>query len=99
MRGGLEGFSSLSLGLLGTGWAIGHVTGCITVPKIVRRAGHIRAFSVMASIACLSVMMSSLLIFPFAWIILRAMAGFAFAGAAMIVESWLVERSETDTEA
>ncbi|WP_319531612.1 MFS transporter [uncultured Cohaesibacter sp.] len=97
VRGGIEGFSSLSLGLLGTGWAIGYVSGCISVPKIVQRAGHIRAFSVMASIACLSVMLSSLVVFPFAWIILRAMAGFAFAGAAMIVESWLVERSDTDT--
>ncbi|SNY89990.1 Predicted arabinose efflux permease, MFS family [Cohaesibacter sp. ES.047] len=97
VRGGMEGFSSFSLGLLGTGWAIGHISGCLFVPKIVVRTGHIRAFSVMAAIACLSVMASSLAIFPLAWIILRAMAGFAFAGAAMIVESWLVERTETET--
>ena len=48
----------------------------------------------MAAMACISVMMSSLFILPYAWIILRALAGFAFAGAAMIVEGWLVERSE-----
>ncbi|WP_373237469.1 MFS transporter [Cohaesibacter celericrescens] len=95
VRGGIEGFSSLTLGLLGTGWAIGYVSGCLSVPKIVARAGHIRAFSVMATFACVSVLMSSLLISPVAWIILRALAGFAFAGAAMIVESWITERSDS----
>ncbi|KZL26979.1 MFS transporter [Pseudovibrio sp. Ad37] len=94
LRGTFEGFSSLSLGLLGTGWAIGYVTGCLSVPKIVQRAGHIRAFGVMASLACLSVLASSLLVDPIAWIAFRSVAGFAFAGAAMIVESWLTERSD-----
>nr|WP_319390730.1 MFS transporter [uncultured Cohaesibacter sp.] len=94
VRGGIEGFSSFNLGLLGTGWAVGYVSGCLMVPQIVTRAGHIRAFSVMAAMACISVLMSSLLVFPYAWIVLRALAGFAFAGAAMIVEGWLVERSD-----
>lgn len=97
VRGGIEGFSSVSLGLLGTGWAIGYSGGCILVPRIVARAGHIRAFSVMAALACLSVLLSSLLIYSEAWIVLRGMAGFAFAGAAMIVESWLTERSDPET--
>nr|WP_319515415.1 MFS transporter [uncultured Cohaesibacter sp.] len=94
VRGGIEGFSSFNLGLLGTGWAVGYVSGCLLVPQLVSRVGHIRAFSVMAAMACISVMMSSLFVLPYAWIILRALAGFAFAGAAMIVEGWLVERSE-----
>lgn len=94
VRGGIEGFSSFSLGLLGSGWSIGYMSGCFVVPKLVSRAGHIRAFSVMAAMACLSVLLSSLFVFPGGWIVLRAMAGFAFSGAAMIVEGWLTERSE-----
>jgi MFS family permease len=94
IRGGFENFSSLSLGLLGTGWAIGYIAGCLLVPKIVMRVGHIRAFSVMAALACLSILLSSLLIMPITWILLRAITGFAFSGAAMIVESWLTERSD-----
>lgn len=94
LRGTFEGFSSFTLGLLGTGWAIGYVTGCLTVPKVVQRAGHIRAFGVMATLACLSVLASSLFVTPIAWVIFRSVAGFAFAGAAMIVESWLTERSD-----
>lgn len=91
VRGGQEGFSTFSLGLLGTGWAIGFVTGCLVVAKLVGRVGHIRSYSVMAALACLAVLTSLLLLTPYAWVPLRALSGFCFAGAAMIVESWLNE--------
>ncbi|MEM1283931.1 MAG: MFS transporter [Pseudomonadota bacterium] len=92
VRGGQEGFSTFSLGLLGTGWAVGFVTGCLVVSKLVARVGHIRSYSVMAALACLAVLTSLLLLTPYAWVPLRALSGFCFAGAAMIVESWLNEK-------
>lgn len=95
LRGSYEGFSTLSLGLLGTGWAIGYVAGCLRVPMMVRRVGHVRTFAVMAASATVSVLLSVLIVHPWAWIPLRALTGFSFAGAAMIVESWLNERTET----
>lgn len=95
VRGSAEGFSDVSLGFLGTGWAVGFVAGCLLVPRLVAGVGHIRSFSAMAATAALSILFSALLIDPLAWIILRAFAGFAFAGAAMIVESWLSERTDT----
>jgi MFS family permease len=97
VRGGAEGFSALSLGLLGTGWAIGYVAGCVTMASVVARVGHIRAFCVMAALAAVSILGALLLVEAWAWIALRALSGFCFAGAAMIVESWLSERSEPQT--
>ena len=94
VRGSQEGFSDVALGFLGTGWAVGFVAGCLIVPGLVAGVGHVRSFSVMAAVAALSILFSALLINPVAWILLRALAGFAFAGAAMIVESWLSERSD-----
>jgi len=93
VRGSAEGFSALSLGLLGTGWAIGYVSGCMFTPKLVARVGHIRSFSVMAACAALAILASLLFLTPLAWVPLRALSGFCFAGAAMIVESWLNERA------
>ncbi len=93
VRGSAEGFSAFALGLLGTGWAIGYVSGCVYTPRLVARAGHIRAFSVMAALAALAILASLLFLTPAAWIPLRAISGFCFAGAAMIVESWLNERA------
>lgn len=94
VRGTAEGFSAFSLGLLGTGWAIGYVAGCILTPVLVGRVGHIRAFTVMAALAAVAILLSLVLLMPPAWIPLRALSGFCFAGAAMIVESWLSERTD-----
>jgi MFS family permease len=94
VRGSQEGFSSFSLGLLGTGWALGYILGCLVMPRTVARVGHIRAFGAMTALAVVSVLATLLVIEPWAWIPLRGITGFAFAGAAMIVESWLNERAE-----
>ena len=91
VRGAEENFSLLALGLIGTGWSIGFVAGSLTVPLVVRKVGHIRAFSVMAAIGTITILLNLLWINDISWIVLRALSGFCFAGAAMIVESWLNE--------
>ena len=93
VRGTVEGFSSVSLGLLGTGWAIGYVSGCVMTAGLVAKVGHVRAFGAMAAIAAIAILASALLITPWAWIILRGICGFCFAGTAMVVESWLSDRT------
>lgn len=97
IRGGLEGFLPSQIGLIGTGWAAGFIAGCLIVPKLVQRVGHIRTFGVVAATASISVLLNLLLIDPWAWIALRALSGFCFAGAMMIMESWLNERSTNES--
>ena len=94
VRGEIEGFSAASLGMLGTGWALGYVGGCLRTPALVARVGHIRAFGAMCAIAAIAVLLSLVVISPWVWIPVRALSGFCFAGAAMIVESWLNERTD-----
>jgi MFS family permease len=94
VRGAEEHFSLLALGLIGTGWSVGFVAGSITVPMMVKRVGHIRAYSVMAAIGTITILLNLLLINDIAWILLRALSGYCFAGAAMVVESWLNEVAE-----
>jgi MFS family permease len=91
VRGAEEGFSLLALGLIGTGWSVGFIAGSIAVPLLVQRVGHIRAFSIMAAIGTITILCNLLLVNDISWIVLRAFSGFCFAGAAMIVESWLNE--------
>lgn len=97
VRGQIEGFSAFSLGVLGTGWALGYVAGCLATPSLVYRAGHIRAFCVMCALAAISVLLSLIFLSPSVWVPLRALSGFCFAGAVMIIESWINERTESDT--
>lgn len=94
VRGAEEDFSLLSLGLIGTGWSVGFVAGSLMVPMVVRKVGHIRAFSVMAAIGTVTILLNLMWINDIGWIFLRGLSGFCFAGAAMIVESWLNEVAE-----
>ncbi|SDX84261.1 MFS transporter [Citreimonas salinaria] len=97
VRGSAEGFSAYSLGLLGTGWAVGYVLGCVFAPRLVGAVGHIRTFGVMCAFAAVAVLLQALVVEMWAWIPTRAIAGFCFAGAAMIVESWLNDRAQPST--
>jgi MFS family permease len=48
----------------------------------------------MCAIAAIAVLMSLLLVTPWVWVPVRALSGFCFAAAAMVVESWLNERAD-----
>lgn len=96
LRGQEEGFSTAVLGLLGTAWAGGFVTGCFFAPRLVRRAGHVRAFGAFAASGAIVALLTGLLINEFAWVVLRAFTGFTMAGAFMVIESWLNEKSTNE---
>ncbi len=97
MRGSVENFSATSLGLLGTAWATGFVLGCLFSQRLVRRIGHVRAFSVFSALIAIIALMTGLMIDPVAWIVLRVVTGFSLAAAFMIIESWLNERATNET--
>ena len=97
VRGNLEGYATTTLGLLGTSWAAGFVIGCLVAPKMVRRVGHVRAFSGFIAIIAIIALVSGIIIDPVWWVILRAVTGFSTAGTSMIIESWLNERANNES--
>jgi len=96
LRGQQEGFSTASLGLMGTAWAAGFVAGCFFAPRLVRRAGHVRAFGAFAASGAIIALMSGLIIDEVTWIALRVFTGFFMAGAFMVIESWLNEKATNE---
>ena len=96
LRGQAEGFSTASLGLMGTGWAAGFIAGCFLAPRIVRRAGHVRAFGAFCATGAIVALMTGLVIEERIWILLRAFTGFTMAGGFMVIESWLNERATNE---
>lgn len=93
LRGVAEGFSAIEIGLMGSGYYAGFVAGCLAGPYLILRAGHIRAFTALVSLAAATVLVHALAIQPIAWIVLRAITGFCLAGIYLIVESWLNDRA------
>jgi MFS family permease len=93
VRAGIEGFPTFGIGALQSAYHGGFVAGCLLTPYIVRRVGHIRAFAVFAALAACTALGQGLLVVLPAWILLRAVTGWCFAGLVMVIESWLNERA------
>ncbi|WP_306118106.1 MULTISPECIES: MFS transporter [unclassified Roseitalea] len=97
LRAGLEGWSPVTIGWIGFGYALCFTAGCVIVPRLVRRVGHVRVYAVLATLLAMSLLLHALLIHPLVWIAFRGMAGFALAGTYMVVESWLNEKATNDS--
>lgn len=94
---GLElGFSSTSIGYLGSAHFVGFFVGCVLSPYIVVRSGHARAFAVMAAISAISIILHPVVEEVWFWIILRLLSGFSVAGAYTVIESWLQSKLNRD---
>ena len=96
VRAALEGWSPVVIGWIGFGYALAFTAGCIVVPRLVLRVGHVRVYGVLAAILAISALAHALAVNPVAWIVFRGFGGFALAGTYMIVESWLNEKTGND---
>ncbi|MDB5524608.1 MAG: transporter [Rhizobium sp.] len=97
MRGTAEGYSETVLGFFGTSWAAGFVLGCIFARRLVKRMGHVRAFSGFISLVAITALLTGIFIHPTFWLLSRAVTGFGAAAVAMIIESWLNERASNES--
>jgi len=93
----LLGFSAGQIGLMGSTYYLGFVSGCLLTPLLVRRVGHIRTFAILATSYSALVLLFYSMPYLLVWLLLRFAAGLAIAGLYMTIESWLSERSTSDT--
>lgn len=92
LRGGMEGWSTTTIGWMGTSYSLAFTIGCIFIPHLVRRVGHVRVFSALLTLLSMALLFHALVVNPAAWMIFRGITGFSLAGSYMIIESWLNER-------
>ena len=89
VRASAEGFGHLGTGMIMSGYFAGFFLGTFTAPPLIRRIGHIRAFSVLASIAAVAALLYPIWSQQTAWVGLRILTGVALAGLCTVIESWL----------
>lgn len=97
LRAQLEAFGSVEIGVLGSAYFIGFALGCWRGAIIIRRAGHIRAFTAIVAVASTSALVHSLITHPVVWWSVRALTGVCVAMLFMIIESWLNEKATNET--
>jgi len=89
VRAGQEGFADVVIGLIMSAYFVGFFVGTYVCPTIVRRVGHIRAFTMFAAIASATAILHALAIGPWVWGALRVVNGVCMVGFFMVTESWL----------
>lgn len=89
LRAGIEQFSTIVTGLVMSSYFAGFVIGTFMCPALIRRVGHIRAFSALASVASTTAIVHAIAVDPWVWALLRLIAGFCLVGLYMVMESWL----------
>ncbi|MBU2956142.1 MFS transporter [Paracoccus sp. 1_MG-2023] len=97
LRGGIEGFSSVQLAVVTSGYFMGFLSGARYTPVMIRRVGHVRVFAALGSFMSAALIALPLLTEPWAWTMLRLLVGFCMSGIYVAAESWLNAASTNET--
>lgn len=92
LRASIEGFSELVIGLVMSAFFMGYILGSHLCPRLIRRVGHIRAFTALAASSAIVALLHGMLIDPWVWGLLRLINGVCILGLYMVIESWLSEQ-------
>lgn len=96
VRASIESFSAIDIGIMGSAYFLGFAAGCVFGPYVVRRVGHIRTFTAMATIASCAVLVHAFVLNAVVWWLLRVATGICFAVLYMVIESWLNEKASNE---
>ncbi|SDF39098.1 MFS transporter [Limimaricola pyoseonensis] len=89
VRGGPEGFSTLSLSIITSGYFVGFLAGSRIAPLMIRHVGHVRVFAALGSFMSAGLILFPLIVEPWLWTLLRVGLGFCLSGVYVTAESWL----------
>ena len=89
LRATVEGFPSLSVGLISSAYFLGFLVGARLSAAWIGRVGHVRAFGAFASMASVMVLTHVLAVSIPVWIGARFLSGICLSGLVVIIESWL----------
>ena len=91
------GTPALLIGLVGTSYFAGLTWGAFRVEALIARVGHIRAFAAFVTVFSASSLTYAVIDYPYLWIVLRVIDGFAMAGVFVCLESWLNQQASART--
>ncbi len=97
LRADLEGFSATLTGLIMSTFYAGFLLGSILTPRLTMKVGHIRVFAAFAALSSAAILVHAVFVSVPAWIAMRLISGFCFAGLYIVAESWLNDRASNET--
>ncbi|TDG15779.1 MFS transporter [Seongchinamella unica] len=97
LRASALGMPEWLIGLSASSYFLGFIAGCLGVPPIIGRVGHIRCFAVLAAALVSALLLLEMINAWQAWLVLRFITGLAICGLYAVIESWLTSQSTADT--
>ncbi|QQA41396.1 MFS transporter [Pelagovum pacificum] len=97
VRGDLEGFSTLQMSVVMSGYFVGFLGGSQLAPEMIRRVGHVRVFAALGSAISAVLILYPTLVSPWSWTVGRIVIGFCFSGVYVTAESWLNNSTTNET--
>ncbi len=95
LRASELGLSQTLIGLSGSAYFLGFLTGALVIPPIIARVGHIRSFTALLAIFLSSFLFLSLVDEGILWVLVRFVLGAVMCGSYTVIESWLAEQSDS----
>lgn len=90
------GFSDSSIGLMQSAYPVGSLLGCLIVPRLIVRVGHVRIFAALASLASTAALIHLITDDLWIWSAIRLLSGICFSGLYIVAESWLNGRANNE---
>ncbi len=97
LRAAVNGMPELFIGLTASAYFTGFVVGCMVVPRIIARVGHIRCFTVLGAVMISTLLSLEMLDAWAGWLLLRFLTGVAISGLYTVIESWLNSQAAPQT--
>lgn len=97
VRGGIEAFTSDTMGFVMAGYFAGFLGGAQITPWLVQRVGHVRVFAALGSLVSAAFIIFPAVVDPLAWTAMRLLIGFCYSGVYVTAESWLNDSATNET--
>ncbi|GAB6145418.1 MFS transporter [Desulfocicer niacini] len=91
VRMSYAGWDEQIIAITMSGYYVGMILGFFICQEIVKRVGHIRAFTTFAATTAFIAIAHGLYDLPLFWFVLRVCSGICIASLYMVVESWVNE--------
>ena len=93
LRGAAEGFSQSEIGFIMASFFIGFLVSALTAGRYIANVGHIRVFAALSALCSITILLHTVFVSAWQWMLIRFITGFCISGLYIICESWLNAQS------
>lgn len=93
LRAQAEGFSQSEIGFIMASFFIGFLVSALTAGRYIANVGHIRVFAALSALCSITILLHTIFLAAWQWMLIRFLTGFCISGLYIICESWLNAQS------